>query len=115
LLYGCFSLLGLPLTPGFAAHWTALTSALNGTPWLAAVVFLSLACASFALGRALQTLFRSATSPSPIDPSLATRHLLPAESAATRWLVAVAMLLALLFTLFPSLLQQYANQLAAAF
>jgi NADH:ubiquinone oxidoreductase subunit 2 (subunit N) len=53
LIYGCLSLLGLPLTPGFSGRWFGLTQATT-TPWVTAAVFLALAIATTALLRAIR-------------------------------------------------------------
>jgi formate hydrogenlyase subunit 3/multisubunit Na+/H+ antiporter MnhD subunit len=104
LIYGCLSMLGLPLTPGFSGHWLVLTQATSGTPWLAAVVFLALALAALALAR------RAWASLSWDGPPTAP----DSESRRVKWLVGAAVFVGLILTFFPPLLGRYITQIAGS-
>ena len=88
--YGFLSLLGLPLTPGFAGRW-AQAALLGGGAW-AAVGIAALAVAAWALWRAI----RAGLSPAEGETAPPGR----AEVAAAVALLALAGLLGL----FPGLL-----------
>ena len=97
LLYGGLSLLGLPLTPGFAARWAQL-SLLGAGAW-AAVAVAALAVAGWRLWQA-----RPAAAPAADKAAAAGRG----EQIAAVILLAVAGLLGL----FPGLLLALATRLA---
>ena len=97
LLYGGLSLLGLPLTPGFAGRWAQL-SLLGAGVW-AAVAVAALAVAGWGLWRA-----GLAGAPAPANAVEASRG----EQIAAVALLAVAGLLGL----FPGLLLALATRLA---
>jgi formate hydrogenlyase subunit 3/multisubunit Na+/H+ antiporter MnhD subunit len=102
LIYGCLSLLGLPLTPGFSGHWLVLTRTTSGASWLAVVVFLALALAALALARRAWASLPWLLSPTEPD----------SESRRMKWLVGAAVFVALLLTFFPSFLGRYITQIA---
>jgi NADH:ubiquinone oxidoreductase subunit 2 (subunit N) len=106
LVYGCLSLLGLPLTPGFSGRWLVLTQTTT-TPWVTVVVFLALAIATIAL---LRVVWLTTTLDQTATPSTSI-----GEQPGTRWLAGAAIGLALLITFFPHFLGQYFNQIAAGF
>lgn len=90
--YGAFSLVGLPLTPGFAGRWAEIALLGQQSPWLAAFALLAVAAAAVGVWRSL-----------PIGslPSLRDRRegwrFAPVQAA-----VALLLLLAVLLTLFPA-------------
>jgi NADH:ubiquinone oxidoreductase subunit 2 (subunit N) len=92
LAYGAFSLLGLPLTPGFAGRWAEIALLGQQSPWLAAVTLLAVAAAAAGVWRSL---------PPATLPSLRGWRtgwpLAPVQAAA-----ALLLLLAILLTLFPA-------------
>ncbi len=115
LSYGCLSLLGLPLTPGFSGRWLILSQL--APPWLTAVAFLALALAILALLRFFSTFIRSYADDA--DGTQMTRIFTAwgasfnSSSSLVKWLVGVAILIGLLLSILPSLLGRYATQLAA--
>lgn len=90
--YGAFTLLGLPLTPGFAGRWTEIALLGEQSPWLAAIALLGVAAAAAGVWRSLPP-GRMASLPG----WSAMRRLAPVQTAA-----ALLLLLALLLTLFPA-------------
>jgi len=90
--YGAVSLLGLPLTPGFAGRWQAIALLGAQSPWQALLAVLAVAVAAVGLWRAL---------PLPAFPP-ADRKLDWRPIAGPQLIVAVLLLAALLLTLFPS-------------
>jgi NADH:ubiquinone oxidoreductase subunit 2 (subunit N) len=104
LLFGYFSLLGLPLTVGFGGRRLVLEVLGGGSWWTAVLVLLAMGVGTLALLRAL--------------PNWLARPEDMAQPPQTepRWLQALlgsALLVALWFTLQPQLLMQYAAHLAA--
>lgn len=90
--YGGASLLGLPLTPGFAGRWQAIALLGVHSPWQALLAVLAVATAAVGLWRAL---------PHPAFPR--EDELLDRRPFAGPQIVAALLLLvALLLTLFPS-------------
>jgi formate hydrogenlyase subunit 3/multisubunit Na+/H+ antiporter MnhD subunit len=89
--YGAFSLLGLPLTPGFAGRWTVIALLGESSPWLALLAVLAVAAAAAGLWRALP------------HPSLPRTFELPdrQQSAMPQLVAALLLLVALLLALFP--------------
>ncbi len=115
LLYGCLSLLGLPLTPGFAGRWAQLALLGAGWPWAVLVLTAALGVAAWALWR----LWRDeggarAERDAPIagaDSNVAPATAWPvgrAEQIAALILLGLAALLGL----FPGLLTSLATRLA---
>lgn len=106
LIYGCLSLLGLPLTPGFSGHWLVLTQATSATPipWLTAAIFLALALAALALLRRIWASLSLSDRSSMSDD----------EPRSVKWLVGAAMFVGLLMTFLPSLFGRYAIQIASS-
>lgn len=113
LLYGALSLVGVPLTPGFAGRWTQLLLLGGAWSW-AAVLFVA------ALGVAAWTVWRvwsdekNATVEAVLIPAPAT---VEASGASTvrraEWFAALLLLaLSALVGLFPALLTTLAARLA---
>lgn len=90
--YGAASLLGLPLTAGFAARWQAIALVGALSPWQALVAVLAVAAAAAGLWRAL---------PRPALPR-ADELLDGRRPALPQIVAAVLLLVAILLTLFPS-------------
>lgn len=121
LVYGCCSLLGLPLTPGFSGRWLVLSQV--ATPWLTAVVFFALALAILALLRFLSTHtngYAAGHSTNDADQTQMARIFTDVrgsmnhsdgEPHLTKWLVGVAIFIGLLLTLLPSFFGRYATHL----
>jgi NADH:ubiquinone oxidoreductase subunit 2 (subunit N) len=109
LLFGCLSLLGLPLTVGFGGRWLVLAGLVGGVgvSWGTAVLLL------LAMGLGTLAFLR-------VLPLWLTRPDNPTQPALTepRWLQAtlgIALLAALWLSLQPQLLLGYAARLAASF
>lgn len=90
--YGAASLLGLPLTAGFATRWQAIALVGALSPWQALVAVLAAAAAAAGLWRAL---------PRPALPR-ADELLDGRRPALPQIVAAVLLLVAILLTLFPS-------------
>ena len=67
-VFGCLSLAGLPLTPGFTGIWPAALVVGNHSTWLAAILVLSIAGGAFGVMRRLIPLLAR-----PGDSELAAR------------------------------------------
>lgn len=107
LVYGCLSLIGAPLTPGFGGRWAqlaALAAAPGGVAvWPAALLAL-------ALGWATLSAVRAAFYPGPL-PAPAALPSARGERALALLMLAVAALLGLL----PNALLGYATRLVGTF
>jgi NADH:ubiquinone oxidoreductase subunit 2 (subunit N) len=68
-VFGCLSLAGLPLTPGFAGSWPAITLVSQRSPWLAAVLILTIAAGAFGVLRRLIPLLSQPESDGDEDSS----------------------------------------------
>lgn len=105
-IYGCCSLLGLPLTIGFSGRWALLATALPAgsptTTWMALLLLIALASGLAGILRALAWLLTPADQPAPLPPA----------SGRLRRFVAVALLANLGFALFPQALLTSATRLA---
>jgi formate hydrogenlyase subunit 3/multisubunit Na+/H+ antiporter MnhD subunit len=105
LVYGCLSLVGLPLTPGFGGRWAqlAVVAAPGGaTVWPAALLVAALACAAW-------SGLRAAVYPGPAPAAAAPVG--RGERTAALALLALAGLLGL----FSNLLLDYATRIAGTF
>lgn len=107
LVYGCLSLVGAPLTPGFGGRWAQLAT-LAAAPggvavWAAALLAL-------ALGWATLSIVRAAVYPGPTPA--------PADAPAgrgERTLALLLLILAALLGLLPNALLGYATRLVGTF
>lgn len=99
--YGAFSLLGVPLTPGFAGRWAAVALLGQSSPWFAIVLLLALAATAAGLWRTLPR------------PNLAERPL-SGQTWSPRQLITAALLLAtVLLSFFPDWLLAMSTTIAA--
>lgn len=96
--YGALSLLGLPLTPGFAGRWQAIALVGGQSPWQALLAVLAVAAAAVGVWRVL---------PHPAIPRLDV-PLQRQQLALPQVVAAVLFLLAILLALFPSWLPSLA-------
>lgn len=109
LLYGCLSLLGLPLTPGFAGRWAQLSLLGTAWPWAVLLLLAALGAAVWALWRLWRA--EQALTIAEADPSFVPATAWPvgrAEQIAAFILLGLAALLGL----FPGLLTSLATRLA---
>ncbi|MDT8305519.1 MAG: proton-conducting transporter membrane subunit [Anaerolineae bacterium] len=103
--YGAMSLVGLPLTPGFAGRWAAVGLLGQQSPWFAAVAIAAIAASAVGVWRTL---------PRPTLPSLA--ELPERQQVALPQIIAATLLLAaVMFALFPAWPRSLAVSLAALF
>ena len=104
LAYGCLSLAGMPLTPGFAARWEQVAILARGGPAAAALgglLVLSLAMAGWAVAR--QAREKAASATTTVTAAVVTRG---------QWVTALLLLgLAGLLGLWPGLLAAFAARL----
>lgn len=102
--YGAFSLVGLPLTPGFAGRWGAIALIGAQSPWLAAAAIAAVGLGAAGLWR---TLPRSTL---PLGDALRRRRL-----ALSQVIAILLLLVAGLLALFPSWTVTLSTTLAALF
>lgn len=102
-LYGALSLLGLPLTPGFAGRWALFSLTASRSLWPAFVLLLALAVGT----AGLFAFLRSPAPPPPARLSGGQPLSLPLQAFSFLLLAT-----ALLITLFPSPLVVFAANLA---
>lgn len=103
LIYGCLSLIGMPLTPGFAGRWSQLTIAGQGvTPWPAVTIGMALIVGLLALLRAVPFLMATERE------SKQAGH--PATQVSTAYLIFLTGL-SLLIGLLPGLLSGLATRM----
>jgi formate hydrogenlyase subunit 3/multisubunit Na+/H+ antiporter MnhD subunit len=95
--YGAFSLLGLPLTPGFAGRWQAIALLGEQSSWMALLAVLAVAVAAVGLWRAL-----------PHRPIPSVAELRGRQMSAPQIVAVVLLLIAVLLTLFPGWLPDLA-------
>jgi len=106
LIYGGFSLAGLPLTPGFAGRWTLLTIASSQYQWIGLIIVVAVVSAGIGLARMML--------PNPAIQE-ETVHSFADETRALRivaaLLLAVGVIFALISPLMMSLSQNLVNML----
>jgi NADH:ubiquinone oxidoreductase subunit 2 (subunit N) len=102
--YGAFSLIGLPLTPGFAGRWGAIALVGTQSPWLAAAAIAGVGLGAAGLWR---TLPRSTL---PMGDAFRRRRL-----ALSQVIAILLLLVAGLLALFPSWTVTLSTTLAALF
>ncbi len=104
LAYAFFSLLGTPLTIGFPAQWAIITSlGQQASVWLPILMVLALAVTVYGVLRVMVILFQEGDS----------EHVVR-ESNWQRLVVALILLFAILFALFPQPFLAYVMQLAGS-
>ncbi|MGD8854714.1 MAG: proton-conducting transporter membrane subunit [Chloroflexota bacterium] len=106
--FGSFSLAGLPLTPGFAGSWPAVVVVARNTPWLAAILVLSIAGGAFGVIRRLIPLLSHPEDPAH-DQNVVT------ESKQEQVIGGVILGAAVLVTIFPRIILAFAGNLADLF
>lgn len=110
VIYGGLSLIGLPLTPGFAGRWLMVTMAGGQDGWLVFLILVGMGAAAAGVARCMVNLFAQA------DPLIDQT---PEQVAALpRWqTIAIWLLLAFgaFLTLAPQWLMRLAEQMAAVF
>ena len=108
LTYGALSLVGLPLTPGFAARWAQAAMLVSPMSGAAAVaVAVALALGGWAVARAARPGAQAAWAP-------AAAETVPAAGRGERLAAWCLLGLALLLGLFPGLLTAFSARLAGA-
>lgn len=107
-VFGCLSLAGLPLTPGFAGSWPAVLVIGQQASWLAAILVLSIAAGAFGVLRRLIPLLNR---PDPADGHHNESPATKLEKVIALTLIAAGVILAL----FPRLVLTHAAYLADLF
>lgn len=114
LLFGALSLLGVPLTPGFAGRWAQLSLLGGAWPWAAVVVVAALGAAGWAVWLALrdrQDATMVGAGLRPASPAVEASG--PPAVGRAEWIAALLLLaLSALLGLFPGLLTALAARLA---
>jgi formate hydrogenlyase subunit 3/multisubunit Na+/H+ antiporter MnhD subunit len=104
--YGGLSLIGLPLTPGFAAHWSVIMLVSRREIWQGVVLLISAAVAIIGLTRCLMPLLKAPD----------TDHVFRPKESGTQQITAVLVIaVGLIGGLFPQLFLSYAQSLASYF
>jgi multicomponent Na+:H+ antiporter subunit D len=104
-IFGCASLLGLPMTVGFSSRWALLAAseASHGPPWLSYLILLAMMGGSFGLLGSLIRMLRR------------TKYVTIASEMGHRWrdgLSAVMLLAGIWLALFPQAAYRYVLRLA---
>jgi len=107
-VFGCLSLAGIPLTPGFAGTWPAVAIVGQQSTWLALIMVLSIAAGAFGVLRRLMPLLAR-----PVQIADAERGLL--EDRREQLVSGAILLAGVLIALFPRLLLTFASNLAQLF
>ena len=104
LAYACFSLLGTPLTIGFPAQWAIITSlGQQASIWLPTLMVLALAVTVYGVLRVLVILFQEGDSEQVVR-----------EPNWQRFILAIILLFAILFALFPQPFLAHVTHLAGS-
>jgi len=103
-IFGCFSLVGLPLTPGFSGRWALMASLsqIGQVPWWVLVLLLTAM-----VGAALGILRHLAVLVQPMPDKVQS-------TVETRWIQGAAVLLliiGIIFAAFPQLTMTYAARI----
>lgn len=107
-VFGCLSLAGLPLTPGFAGSWSAVFVVARHTPWLAAILVLSVAGGAFGvLRRLIHLLIR--------PDSSAHEQESPSDDQKEQLISGIVLASGVIVTVFPRLILTFAGDLANLF
>jgi len=106
--FGCLSLAGLPLTPGFTGSWSAVMVVAKHTPWLATILVLAIAGGAFGVLRRLIPLL--------VRPEDSTREQDGQTDTGKEQLISALIFGAgVIVTVFPSLVLSFAGNLADLF
>jgi multicomponent Na+:H+ antiporter subunit D len=105
---GGLSVIGLPLTPGFAGTWPAVLLIAQRSPWLAAILVLAIAAGALGVFRRLIPLLsRPEVASDPAER--------PTEDRLSEIVAAILLVLGALLTLFPQFASTFGESLAALF
>lgn len=107
-VFGCLSLAGLPLTPGFAGTWPAVILIGEHSPWLSVILVLAIAAGAFGLLRRLISLLARHDQANDL---LAIRPEGKSEKAVAICVLALGALLAI----FPQIIYAFSASLADLF
>jgi NADH:ubiquinone oxidoreductase subunit 2 (subunit N) len=107
-VFGCLSLAGLPLTPGFAGTWPAVEIVGQQSTWLAVIMVLSIAVGAFGVLRRLMPLLVRA------DPA-SGEHRGLLENRREQLVSGTILLAGAILALFPRLILTFVNNLADLF
>ena len=106
-IFGCLSLAGLPLTPGFAGTWPAIILVSQRSPWLAVVLILTIAAGAFGVLRRLIPLLGQPNGDSEKDG--------PPESKATKTAAVVILALGAVLAILPQLVLAFSERMGTLF
>ncbi len=106
LIYGLLSLAGLPLTPGFSGRWLLVDLVAGQSPWVAAVILLTIALTMVAILRWLARLMAPARDVSSSGVP---------ESLLMRVVAGLALIIGLILALFPQPLLAFAPRAIGLF
>lgn len=107
-VFGCVSLAGMPLTPGFAGTWPAVLVIGNHSTWLAAIVVLTVALGALGVLRRLIPLLAW-----PDDAVTEERR--STESRREQIVSGLILITFVIFTFFPRLILTFTGNLADLF
>jgi NADH:ubiquinone oxidoreductase subunit 2 (subunit N) len=110
IVYGGLSLIGLPLTPGFAGRWLVVTLAGGQADWLLFLLVIGIGAATAGAARYLAILLSPADQLADQAP--------PLGSTLPRWqqaLIGLLLLLAALLAVAPHWLMKLSQRMAAGF
>lgn len=106
LVYGLLSLAGMPLTPGFSGRWLLVDLVAGQSPWVAAVILLTIALTMVAILRWLARLMAPARDVSSSGVP---------ESLLMRVVAGLALIIGLILALFPQPLLAFAPRAIGLF
>jgi NADH:ubiquinone oxidoreductase subunit 2 (subunit N) len=106
-VFGCLSLAGLPLTPGFAGTWPAILLIGQRSPWLAMVLILTIAAGAFGVLRRLIPLLGQLDHAGDEDG-------LP-EGKIARTVAVVLLAFGVILAVFPHLVLTFSERIATLF
>jgi len=107
-VFGCLSLAGLPLTPGFAGTWPAVVLIGEQSPWLAVILILAIAAGAFGLLRRLIPLLARPDQESDFGADLP-------EGKSEKVVAVVILVLGAILAFFTQLIHTFSESLANLF
>ncbi|UCG25401.1 MAG: hypothetical protein JSW55_05235 [Chloroflexota bacterium] len=106
-VFGCLSLAGLPLTPGFGGTWPAVILISQRAPWLAVILVLTIAAGAFGVVRRLIPLLGQSESDGDEES-------LP-EGKTARTAAIVILVFGVILAILPHLVLTFSERIAALF
>jgi NADH:ubiquinone oxidoreductase subunit 2 (subunit N) len=106
-VFGCLSLVGLPLTPGFAGSWPAVVLISQQATWLAVILTVAIAAGAFGVLRRMIPLLQQPDQVLDEDSS--------PEGRAERIVAVIILTLGALLVFFPQIVLSVAESMAKLF